>query len=254
MRIFQQFATVDQLSSGRVEIMAGRGSFTESFPLFGYDLRNYDALFEEKLNMLLMLNESEIFSWEGKLTQSVDEVGIYPRPFQNKIPIWQAVGGTPESAIRAGKLGLPLALAIIGGMPRQFVQFINLYKEVWNQHHHPQPFQLGVNTHVYLAETSQQAADEYFPSYLGVMSRIGRERGWQPLSREQYEMMRSPEGSLMVGSPQQVIEKILYEYELFGNTRFLAHISLGNIAHEKVLKSMRLFAEKVIPVVRKAVG
>lgn len=253
VRVYQQFSTVDQLSKGRAEIMVGRGSFIESFPLFGYDLKNYDELFEEKLNMLLKLNDSESITWNGKFTQSLTKAGIYPRPFQEKLPIWQAVGGTPESAIRAGKLGLPLALAIIGGMPEQFVQFINLYKETWNNHQAKDiPFQLGINSHVYVAENAQKASDEFFPSYAGVMSRIGKERGWQPMSREQFDYSRSPKGSLMVGSADQVIDKILYEHELFGNTRFLAQMSLGNMPHEKIMKSIELYANKVVPAVKKA--
>lgn len=254
VRVYQQFATIDQLSGGRAEIMVGRGSFIESFPLFGYDLDDYDALFEEKLNMLLKLNESEIVNWDGTLTQTIHNMGIYPRPYQQTLPIWQAVGGTPSSAIRAGKLGLPLALAIIGGMPQQFVSFINLYRDTWNKHNHTAPFQLGINTHVYVAENSQQAADEYYPSYASVMSRIGKERGWQPLTRGQFEGMRMPQASLMVGSPQQVIDKMLYEHELFGYTRFLAQMSMGDMSHAHNLKSMELFATKVVPEVRKSLG
>lgn len=254
VRVYQQFSTVDQLSGGRAEIMVGRGSFIESFPLFGYNLKDYDELFEEKLNMLLKLNESEFISWNGKFTQSITKTGIYPRPYQEKLPIWQAVGGTPESAIRAGKLGLPLALAIIGGMPEQFVPFINLYKDTWNEHQPKEKaFQLGINSHVYIADNSQKAGDEFFPSYAGVMSRIGKERGWQPMSREQFDYSRTPKGSLMVGSPEQVIDKILYEHELFGNTRFLAQMSLGNMPHEKVMKSIELYATKVVPAVKQAI-
>ena len=255
VRVYQQFATVDQLSSGRAEIMVGRGSFIESYPLFGYDLNDYDQLFEEKLNMLLELNKSEILSWKGDFTQSVERAGIYPRPYQDRMPIWQAVGGTPQSAVRAGKLGLPLALAIIGGLPKQFVPFIKLYRDTWNKHQDAnQKFQLGINSHVYIAETSQQASDEFFPSYAEVMSRIGRERGWPPTTRQQFEGMRMPEASLIVGSPQQVIDKILYEHELFGNTRFLAQMSLGTMPHAKILKSIELYATKVIPAVKKAIA
>ncbi len=252
VRVYQQFATVDQLSAGRAEIMVGRGSFIESYPLFGYALKDYDALFEEKLNMLLALNTSDIIHWDGKFTQRIQHMGIYPRPYQKSIPIWQAAGGTPASAVRAGKLGLPLALAIIGGMPKQFVSFINLYRNTWNHYNHTVPFQLGINTHVYVAEDSKQAADEFYPSYATVMSRIGKERGWQSLTRDQFEAMRSPQGSLMVGSPQQVIDKILYEHELFGFTRFLAQMSMGELVQEKNLKSVELFATRVVPEVRKA--
>ncbi len=253
VRVYQQFATIDQLSSGRAEIMVGRGSFIESFPLFGYDLNDYDALFEEKLNMLLELNRSELVTWKGDFTQSLDHNGIYPRPYQESLPIWQAVGGTPQSAVRAGKLGLPLALAIIGGLPKQFVPFIQLYRNSWNQYQGTSKnFQLGINSHCYVANESQQASDEFFPAYAEVMSRIGRERGWQPTTRQQFEGMRMPQASLMVGSPQQVIDKILYEHELFGHTRFLAQMSLGTMPHKSILTSMELFAKEVMPVVKKA--
>ena len=253
VRVYQQFATIDQLSSGRAEIMVGRGSFIESFPLFGYDLDDYDELFEEKLNMLLALNKSEVVSWKGKLTQSFERTGIYPRPYQEELPIWQAVGGTPQSAVRAGKLGLPLALAIIGGLPKQFVPFIQLYRNTWNQFQGTsKPFQLGINSHLYVAKDSQQASDEFFPAYAEVMSRIGRERGWPPTTRQQFEGMRMPQASLLVGSPQEVIDKILYEHELFGNTRFLAQMSLGNMSHHLIMKSIELFAKEVVPAVKKA--
>lgn len=255
IRVFQQFATVDQLSAGRAEIMVGRGSFIESFPLFGYDLRDYNALFEEKLNMLLELNRTDHLTWQGTHTQSVKNAGIYPRPFQEHLPLWQAAGGTPESAIRAARLGLPLALAIIGGTPEHFVPFIRLYKENWAKNQPAEkPFQLGINSHVYIAEDSAQAADEFYPSYAAVMNRIGKERGWQPLSRQQFDHMRGPGGSLLVGSPREVAEKILYEYELFGHTRFLAQMSLGTMPHAKILKSTELFANRVIPEVRKALA
>ena len=255
VRVFQQFATIDQLSGGRAEIMVGRGSFIESFPMFGYDLNDYDELFDEKLKMLMQLNASETITWKGKFTQTLNKARIYPRPYQTTLPIWQAVGGTPASAINAATLGLPLALAIIGGQPSQFVPFINLYRNTWNEMQTPdKTFQLGINCHVYIAEDSQQASAEFFPSYAEVMSRIGKERGWQPMSLSQFENMRSPQGSLLVGSPMQVIEKILYIYELFGNTRFLAQMSLGNMQHKKILRSMELFATEVVPAVKLAIG
>ncbi|MFY9308590.1 MAG: LLM class flavin-dependent oxidoreductase [Bacteroidia bacterium] len=255
VRVFQQFATIDQLSAGRAEIMVGRGSFIESFPLFGYDLKDYDALFEEKLNMLLKINSSESVSWKGNFTQTITEARIFPRPFGEHLAIWQAVGGTPDSAIRAGKLGLPLALAIIGGMPEQFVPFINLYKDTWRKYQSGEKqLQLGINSHVYIADDSQIAADEFFPSYSAVMSRIGKERGWQPMSRMQFDYMRSPKGALLVGSPQQVTDKILYEHELFGNTRFLAQMSLGDMPHKKIMKSMELYGTQVVPAVKKALN
>jgi len=255
VRVFQDFATIDLLSNGRAEIMAGRGSFIESFPLFGYDLDDYDELFTEKLDLLLKLNSSPKLSWKGKFRPSFDNLGVYPRPLHNSIPLWLAAGGTPASAVRAAKLGLPLMLAIIGGMPEQFVPFIELYRSTAiKEGKDKSSIQLGINNHVYIGEDSQKAADDFFPYYATMMNRVGRERGWQPLSRQQYEHLRSPKGALMVGSVQQVIDKILYEHELFGNTRFLAQASVGNVPHSMIMKSIELFGTKVVPAVRKAVG
>ena len=255
VRVFQDFATVDQLSSGRAEIMVGRGSFIESYPLFGYDLNDYDELFSEKLDLLLQINQSEKLSWKGKHRPSFENKGIYPRPYQNKLPIWIAVGGTPASAVRAANLGIPLALAIIGGMPEQFVPFINLYRQTAIKNgQNPADLQIGINSHVYIADDSQQASDELFPSYATMMNRIGQERGWSPLSRQQFEYSRSEKGALLVGSPQEVIDKILYEHELFGNTRFLAQMSMGDMPHNKILRSIELYGTVVAPAVRKALA
>jgi probable LLM family oxidoreductase len=254
VRVYQAFATVDLLSGGRAEIMAGRGSFIESFPLFGYDLRDYDELFTEKLNLLLQLNKNEKFSWTGKHRSSFENLGVYPRPYQKEIPIWIAAGGTPASAIRAASLGLPLMLAIIGGMPEQFVPFVNLYKEtIKKMRNDTDDFKLGINNHVYVGADSQKAADEFYPYYASMMNRVGADRGWPPLSREQYDLSRSPRAALMVGSVQQVIDKILYEHELFNNTRFLAQASVGNVPHKMIMQSIELFGTKVVPVIRKAV-
>lgn len=253
VRVFQQFATVDQLSGGRAEIMAGRGSFIESFPLFGYDLEDYDELFAEKLDLLLQINSNEKVDWKGKLRPAISKLGVYPRPLQEILPVWLAVGGTRSSAIRAARLKLPMALAIIGGSAEQFVPFIDLYRSSWQQAGHSlDDFRLGINSHVFVGETSQQAAESFYPGYAQMMQRIGRERGWSPMTRQQFEVMRSPKGSLLVGSPQEVVDKILYEHELFGNTRFLAQMSMGNVPHADVLRSMELFAAKVVPAVRKA--
>lgn len=253
VRVFQDFATVDQLSDGRAEIMVGRGSFIESYPLFGYSLHDYDELFSEKLELLLRINESEETEWKGKHRASFDKQGIYPRPFQTKLPIWIAAGGTPASAVRAAKLGIPLALAIIGGSPEHFVPFINLYRQnALKNGIKAEDIQIGINSHVYIANDSKQAGDEIFPSYATMMNRIGKERGWSPLSREQFEYSRSPKGALLVGSPQEVIDKILYERELFGNTRFLAQMSMGDMPHQKVMKSIELYGNIVAPAVRKA--
>ncbi len=251
VRVFQSFATVDLLSSGRAEIMVGRGSFIESFPLFGYDLNLYDDLFAEKLELLLKINQNESVTWKGKLRASLNGQGVYPRPLQKSIPIWQAVGGTPQSAIRAGTLGLPLAVAIIGGYPDKFIPFVNLYKDTAKQAGHGE-LPLSINSHVYVAETSQQAGNEFYPAYSLMMNRIGRERGWAPLRRMDFDAMRTPTGALVVGSVQEVIDKILYEHSLFGNTRFLAQMSVGIVPHKQILRSIELFGTQVAPAVRKA--
>ncbi|MCW3120347.1 MAG: putative oxidoreductase, family protein [Chitinophagaceae bacterium] len=251
VRVFQAFATVDLLSGGRAEIMAGRGSFIESFPLFGYDLDDYDELFSEKLELLIQLNEKEKIIWRGKHRSSINNQGVYPRPFQKKLPVWIAVGGTPESVVRAGKLGLPMALAIIGGEPAPFVPMVQLFRETAkNAGHDISTLGMGINSHTYIADTSQQAADEFYPSYAEAMTRIGRERGWQGMNRKQYEIMRSAQGSLLVGSPQQVIDKILYEYDLFRHNRFLAQMSVGTMPHAKLMRSIELFGTRVAPVIR----
>lgn len=255
VRVFQDFATIDQLSGGRAEIMVGRGSFIESYPLFGHSLQDYDELFSEKLDLLLQINQHEVLSWKGKHRPSFDNRGIYPRPYQDSLPVWIAAGGTPASAVRAAKLGLPLALAIIGGMPEQFVPFINLYRQTAEKSGiNPAELQIGINSHVYIADNSQQAADELYPSYATMMNRIGQERGWSPLSRQQFEYSRSAKGALLVGSPQEVIDKILYEHELFGHTRFLAQMSMGDMPHKNILKSIELYGSVVAPAVRKALG
>lgn len=255
VRVFQAFSTVDLLSGGRVEIMAGRGSFIESFPLFGYQLDDYDELFAEKLEMLVKINANEKISWKGKHTQSIHHLGIYPRPYQNSLPIWVAVGGTPESVVRAAEYGLPMTLAIIGGMPSRFAPYAGLYRDVYQKGGHDMSkLQLGINSHTYIADTSQQAADEMYPPYAEVMTRIGKERGWPPTNRQQFNQSINPQGALLVGSPQQVIDKILYEHELFGHTRFLAQMSIGAMAHVKVLHAIELLGTKVAPEVRKHVG
>ncbi len=253
VRVFQQFAMVDLLSGGRAEIMAGRGSFNESFPLFGYDLEDYDTLFDEKLKLLVAINDREKVTWHGKHRTAINNLGVYPRPLQNKIPIWVAIGGTPASVLRAATLGLPLTIAIIGGMPKQFVPHTQYYRDEFvNAGHDINSLQLGINSHAYIADESEQAADEFFPVYAAVMSKIGSERGWPPTTRAQFDFMRSPEGALLVGSPQQVIDKILYEHELFGNTRFMVQFSVGTLPHMQMMHSIELFGNVVAPAVKKA--
>lgn len=252
VRVFQQFATVDLLSNGRAEVMAGRGSFIESYPLFGYKLNDYDGLFSEKLDMLIKLTESEKISWQGKYTQAINNLGVYPRPYQNRLPIWVAVGGTPESVVRAAERGLPMMLAIIGGMPARFAPFTKLYRDVYTKAGHPTGnLQLGINSHTYIAENSQQARDEFYPPYAEVMTRIGKERGWSGLTRADFDAGTGPQAHLLVGSPKQVIDKILYEHSLFSHTRFLAQMSIGALPHKQAMKSIELLGNVVAPAVKK---
>jgi probable LLM family oxidoreductase len=249
VRVFQDFATLDLLSGGRAEIMAGRGSFIESFPLFGYDLAHYDELFAEKLDLLLKLRESERVTWQGRHRAPIQGLGVYPRPLQDPLPVWIAVGGTPHSVARAGRLGLPMALAIIGGQPERFAPFAALHRRSAEEAGYPPPA-LSINSHGYIAESSQQAADEAFPPFAETMDRIGRERGWPPMTRQQFEGSRTLRGANFVGSPQQVIEKILFQHEIFHHQRFLVQFSVGTLPHEKIMRSIELFGTEVAPAVR----
>jgi probable LLM family oxidoreductase len=253
VRVFQEFSTLDLLSGGRAEIMAGRGSFIESFPLFGYDLGDYDELFAEKLELLLKLRESVSVTWSGKHRAPLDDVGVYPRPVQHPLPIWVAVGGNPESAVRAGVLGLPMALAIIGGQPERFAPFAQLHREAAEKAGHGR-LPLSINSHTYVADTSQQAAEEFFPSYAEMMNAIGRERGWSGIRRPDFDALRTRRGALVVGSPQEVIEKILFQHEIFGHDRFLGQISVGTMPHGKVMRAIELLGTEVAPVVRAEVA
>lgn len=251
VRVFQQFAEVDLLSDGRAEIMAGRGSFIESFPLFGYDLKDYDSLFTEKLELLLAINKGGNIHWKGKHRAALNGYQVYPRPLQAKLPVWLAAGGTPESAKRAAALKLPLMLAIIGGSPQQFVPFINLYKNSAIENGvAPSDIRFGVNNHMYVGEDGEKARKEFYPFYAEMMNRIGRERGWAPLNYAQYERLCSPVGALMVGSVDEVAEKILYQHKLFGFSRFMAQASVGTVPHELTMRSIETFATKVIPKVK----
>jgi probable LLM family oxidoreductase len=240
IRVFQQFATLDLLSGGRAEIMAGRGSFIESFPLFGYDLADYDRLFEEKLLRLLELRR--------------EVLGVYPRPVQNPLPVWVAVGGSPESAYRAGALGLPMALAIIGGLPERFVPFAEIHRRAAVEHGHDPPPPLSINSHGFVGETSEQAAEDYYIPLKTMMDRIGAERGWSPLQRQDYDAGRTLRGATVVGSPEEVAEKILWQHELFQHQRFLIQFTVGSLPHEKTMKAIELFGTKVAPLVREEVS
>ena len=250
VRVFQDFATLDLLSGGRAEIMAGRGSFIESFPLFGYDLDDYDRLFAEKLELLLRLRESEQVTWSGEHRPPLEDAGVYPRPVQEPIPVWVAVGGNPQSAVRAGALGLPMALAIIGGMPERFAPFAQLHRDAAHRAGHP-PLPLSINGHGYIAETGAQAVEESFASHAAAMNRIGRERGWPPLTRAHYEESRQLRGAGFVGSPDEIIEKILFQQRIFGHSRLLLQFTVGSLPHDKVLRAIELYGTKVAPVVRR---
>jgi probable LLM family oxidoreductase len=271
--VFEEFATLDLLSGGRAEIMAGRGSFTESFPLFGLDLGDYDELFAEKLELLLALRDSERVSWSGRHRAALDDAAVYPRPLQQPLPVWIAVGGTPGSVARAGMLGLPLMIAIIGGAPARFAPLVELYREAarrgeatrGNRTGLPDGVEpsgegdaahlaVGINSHMYIADTAKKAADEFFGPYSQMMNRIGRERGWPPMSRAQFDAGCAPEGHLLVGDAEQVAEKILAQHELFHHDRFLGHISVGVLPHEKAMRATELFATDVVPRVRAALG
>jgi probable LLM family oxidoreductase len=255
VRVFQQFAELDLISGGRAEIMAGRGSFIESFPLFGYDLDDYDELYAEKLDLLLAIRDSERVTWSGRLRAPLTNAGVWPRPVQDPLPIWVAVGGTPQSVVRAGTLGLPLTIAIIGGEPARFVPLVDLYRRALEAAgHDPNQARLAINTHAFVGATADDADAAFAHSYLEMMNRIGRERGWPPAGREQYEALRSPTGALAVGSPEQVAEKILFEHELFGNDRYVGQMSVGAVAHADVMRSIELFGTEVAPVVRTEVA
>jgi alkanesulfonate monooxygenase SsuD/methylene tetrahydromethanopterin reductase-like flavin-dependent oxidoreductase (luciferase family) len=234
--------------------MAGRGSFIESFPLFGYDLADYDELFAEKLELLIALRDHERVTWSGKHRAPLNDIAVYPRPLQDQLPIWVAVGGNPESAIRAGTLGLPMALAIIGGQPARFAPFAELHREAARAAGHDPPPPLSINSHTYVAESSEQAADEFFPAYAAMMNAIGRERGWSGIGRAEFDALRGPRGALLVGSPEDVVEKILYEHEIFGHERFLGQMSVGPMSHANVLRSIELFGTEVAPAVRAEVA
>ncbi|MCW2953909.1 MAG: class flavin-dependent oxidoreductase [Conexibacter sp.] len=255
VRVFQQFAEVDLLSGGRAEIMAGRGSFIESFPLFGYDLDDYDELYAEKLELLLKLRDATHVSWSGRHRAPLRDAGVWPRPVQEQLPIWVAVGGSPQSVVRAGTLGLPLTVAIIGGQPERFVPLVELYRSAAAEAGHgPERTKVAINTHAFVGDTSEQADAAFAPSYLTMMNRIGRERGWPPSGRHDYDALRSPRGALAVGSVEQVAEKILFEHELFAHQRYIGQMSVGAVEHRDVLRSMELFGTEVAPVVRAEVA
>jgi probable LLM family oxidoreductase len=252
VRVFQDFSTLDLLSGGRAEIMAGRGSFVESFPLFGFGLEDYDELFAEKLELLLAVRERTEVTWRGRFRPPIDARGVYPRPLQEPLPIWVAVGGSPQSAVRTGRLGLPMALAIIGGEPARFAQFAEIHRAAAIEAGH-QPPPLSINSHGFVAEDSQEAADITFPAFAMMMDRIGRERGWPPMTREAFEASRTLRGANFVGTPEEVAEKIVHQHGIFGHQRFMIQFSVGTLPHAQVMRSIELFGTEVAPLVHSAI-
>jgi alkanesulfonate monooxygenase SsuD/methylene tetrahydromethanopterin reductase-like flavin-dependent oxidoreductase (luciferase family) len=235
--------------------MAGRGSFIESFPLYGYDLELYDELFREKLELLLQIREHERVTWSGKYRPAIPDLPVYPQPVQQPLPVWIAVGGSPPSVIRAAKLGLPMALAIIGGAPERFKPIVDLYREAWERAGHDRSaMRLSINSHGFIADDGARAADIAFPPYLETMGRIGRERGWPPPSRRNFEAEAELRGALFLGSPQQVIDKILFQHGLFAHDRFLLQLTVGPTPHADVMRAIELFGTEVAPVVRREVA
>jgi probable LLM family oxidoreductase len=253
VRLYQSYATIDLFTNGRAELMAGRGSFIESFPVYGYRLEDYEELFEEKLELLVKINKENPITWKGKHRAALNNQSIFPRAFNDELKIWVAVGGTPESVLRAGRLGLPVIFAIIGGNPFQFKPLFEYYKKVYNHFKHDAgKLQMGVHMHAFFGEDSRATADYYYPIYSAQMDRVGRDRGWPPYQRQQYDMGRTKNGHLIIGEVNESIEKILMLKELFGLTRFSAHMDVGGPSHTSLMKSIELFGTKIAPKVREA--
>jgi probable LLM family oxidoreductase len=255
VRVFQDYATLDRISGGRAEIMVGRGSFTESFPLFGQDLEDYEELFAKKLELLLALRDvgpDASVSWTGRLRPSIDHRGVFPRPEQDPIPVWVAVGGTPRSVVRAGTLGLPMALAIIGGAPARFAPMVDLYRQAGARAGHSQEdLRISINAHGFIAEEAAHAAAVAVPPFLATMNRIGRERGWPPMAAGQLEAEAGLHGALVLGNPEQVVEKILHQHEIFGQDRYLIQLTVGPVPRKDVLRAIELLGTEVAPAVRR---
>lgn len=251
VKVYQDFSTLDLISGGRAEIGVGRGSFIESFPLFGYNLNDYHELFEEKLDLLLKINTQENVTWKGNLRAPMENQTVYPRATNNgKLPVWIAVGGTPESVLRAARLGLPLVVAIIGGLPKQFKPLIAYYKQEYLKNgHNPDEMQIGIHSHTLVSE-DPEVIDAYFENYAAQMNRIGSTRGWSPYTKMQYEGGRSKDGALFIGNSDEVAEKINTVKEMFGLTRYIAHMDVGAPNHEVMMKSIELFGTKVSEKVR----
>ena len=253
VRVYQDYATLDLVSDGRAELLVGRGSFIESFPLFGYSLADYDELFTEKLDLLLAIRDHERVTWSGKFRPAIEDQPIYPRSQQDPLPVWVGVGGSPESIVRAGTRGLPVALAIIGGNPDRFAFFADLHRRtLLESGHDPARAPLAVHAHGYIADTAEQAVNEYYNSYAVAMTRLGRERGWGPMTRAQFDMMRGPEGSLVLGDVETVAKKIIRIRDVLGIDRFMLHISVGTLPHDQVLHAIELLGARVAPMVESA--
>lgn len=253
VRVFQDFATVDLISNGRAEIVVGRGSFIESYPLFGYDLKDYDELFREKLDLLLKVRNETYVHWSGKHRPALTGQGVFPRPAQKQLPIWLGVGGTPQSFVRAGTLGLPLMVAIIGGEPHRFRSMIELYREAGRRAGFtPAQLPVGIHSLGFVSDTTEQAANDFFPGYMHMFSQIGKERGWPPITRAQFDATRGATGALIIGDAEAVAEKILYENQALGGIdRMTLLLTPGSLPHKKVLRAIELLGTKVAPIVRK---
>ncbi len=251
VRVFQSFATIDLISKGRAEIVVGRGSFIESFPLFGLNLQDYDAIFAEKLDLLLQIRENEVISWTGKFRPELIVQAIYPRPLQNPLPVWLGVGGTPASFIRAGKLGLPLMVAVIGGETHRFRPLIDLYREAGAKAGHaPEKLKVGLHSLGYVGATTEKALDEYYPGYAETFTKIGKERGWPPVTRYRFDSQTGPLGALVIGNPESVAEKILRHSEALGGiSRFTFQMDSAGLTHQQHMKAIELIGEQVIPMV-----
>jgi probable LLM family oxidoreductase len=253
VRVFQEFATLDLLSHGRAEIVAGRGAFIEAFPLFGLELEDYDSLFAEKLDLLLKLREKTEIVWSGKHRPALTGQGVYPRPSQNPLPVWLGVGGTPASFLRAGILGLPLMVAIIGGEPRRFRMQIDGYRKAGERAGHArESLKVGIHALGYVAETARQAADDFFPGYAKAFTEIGKERGWPPVTRAHFDALLGPTGALIVGDPEGAAEKVLYFNETLGGiSRLTFQMSVAELPHAKMMRAIELLGTRVAPLVRK---
>lgn len=254
VKLYQDFAMLDLISDQRAEIFAGRGSFIESFPLFGHDLKDYNELFEEKLELLNALNTQKSVTWEGEFRPPLKNQTVYPQP-ERELPIWIAVGGTPKSVQRAAYYGFPIIFAIIGGQLSQFIPLVNYYKEQYQRFgHDPKKMQIGIHSHTYVGDSEAAVTKDYFPLYKQQMDRIGRDRGWAPYTDLQFEGGMSEDGALFMGNPEAVAEKIIHAHELFGMTRFVAHVDVGAPDHQKMMKSIELFGKEVVPIVKKHLG